>query len=144
MGFLIILLGGLQSLGLSFGKDLRSESRYLSASAENKLGSVFRHRTETGFWTAGGGSASLYGSDQFGIRSENDVLYADAYTGVALITKTDHNLSTPFQFKHDIGLGILGKTGVGIGLSYSHLSNGGLRMPNLGRDSLQIRFNFPL
>ena len=62
---------------------------------------------------------------------------------MALITNTDARLSSVFQFKHTVGVGVRDYRNVEIGVDYSHISNAGLSLPNAGRDLVQLRMSVP-
>ena len=62
-------------------------------------------------------------------------MYGYAFFGPALISATDTQLSTNFQFATDIGFGVRDReTFMSVG--YGHISNAGIKLPNKGRDYL--------
>lgn len=54
--------------------------------------------------------------------------------GIGFISDTDVYLGGHLEFNHNLYIGIKDKHDKSIGLSYRHISNAGLFMPNVGRD----------
>lgn len=127
---------------LTAGTGFKDSSRYFSVGAAKDFNAFLKSRYEIGYWKDPVNSSSVYGSYQIGLVATNKTLYADFFTGPSLITTPDARLSTPFEFKHDLGIGIVGKEKVRVGINYSHLSNAGIREPNRGRDSIQVKLVF--
>ena len=62
-------------------------------------------------------------------------VYGYAFFGPALISATDTQLSSFYQFATDIGFGVRDRdTFMSVG--YGHISNAGIKLPSKGRDSL--------
>lgn len=100
--------------------------------------SKFLYRTDIGFWTESNerNRRGLYGSFLLGYRLGSlQGFNASLKAGVAVISGIDRVLSSPFQFTEEASLGY-SKFSVGI----KHISNAGLRMPNLGRDYLFFQY----
>lgn len=62
-------------------------------------------------------------------------LYGYAFFGPALISSTDTQLSTNFEFATDIGFGVRDRYTF-MSAGYAHISNAGIKLPNKGRDYL--------
>jgi len=60
-------------------------------------------------------------------------VFGTAFTGPCLISASDNMLGSFTQFCTDFGFGIRDDKTV-LSLTYSHISNAGLKMPNHGRD----------
>jgi len=64
-------------------------------------------------------------------------LYGSAFSGVCAISTSDTQLGSLYQFCTDFGIGVRdNKTFLGV--TYSHISNAGLKLPNKGRDFLVL------
>lgn len=144
----MVLLAQLSgNLYAEFGPDINSNvylPKYFTVGYTDNLTDILNYQLEVGGWRTNIQSeqSSFYSSYQVGFVAGSP-LYARGFTGIAAITQTDSRLSSPFQFKHDVGVGIKNKRNVGIGVNYSHVSNAGLKLPNLGRDFIQLRVELP-
>jgi len=141
---LLLFLSTFESIHLSIGTDQNKQARYASVGLTDDFNGLLKARYELGYWSDKTNRSSAYGAYQIGLVASNDILYADFFTGASLISQSDSRLSTPFEFKHDIGIGVVGKNKVGIGINYSHLSNAGIKQPNLGRDLIQFKVVMPI
>jgi hypothetical protein len=56
------------------------------------------------------------------------------YQGIGLLTSTDKYLSTNYQFIEQAGIYFRGKNGSHLGPGCWHMSNAGIKLPNLGKD----------
>ena len=145
---LIVLLSQLSgNLYAEFGPDLNFglySHKFFTIGYTDKLSDIFDYQIESGGWKTSykGERNSLYTSYQIGIKTDT-IFYGRFFTGPALISTTDQRLSSVFQFKHDLGVGFKDKRNVGIGINYSHVSNANLKLPNLGRDFIQLRVEIP-
>lgn len=147
LGLMILLSQLSGNLYAEFGPDLNFSTyshKYFTIGYTDSLTEVFDFQVEAGGWktTYQGENSSLYTAYQFGIKTDTP-FYARFFTGPALISATDQRLSSALQFKHDIGIGFKDKRNVGIGVNYSHVSNANLKLPNLGRDFIQLRVEVP-
>jgi hypothetical protein len=147
IGLMVLLAQLSGNLYAEFGPDINSNTylpQYFTVGYTDKLTDILDYQMEVGGWRTDIQSeqSSFYSSYQVGFVAGRSV-YARAFTGVAAITQTDSRLSSPFQFKHDVGVGVKNKRNVGIGINYSHVSNAGFKMPNLGRDFIQLRVELP-
>lgn len=147
LGFMILLSQLSGNLYAEFGPDLNFSfysHKYFTVGYTDKLTETFDYQFEGGGWKTSyeGERSSLYTSYQIGIKTDTP-FYARFFTGPALISTTDQRLSSIFQFKHDLGVGFKDKRNVGIGINYSHVSNAGFKLPNLGRDFVQLRVELP-
>lgn len=114
---------------------------------QTSLYKIFAQKAELGVWSDvkfPGRSSSGYGAYSVGLRIEPGSLYLESYWGLCAITHTDTMLGSNFQFKNDTGIGIEDAAGRFIGINYSHISNAGILLPNLGRDFLAIKIGFSL
>jgi hypothetical protein len=66
-----------------------------------------------------------------------------AYTGPCFISNPDNQLSTRLQFCTDFGIGIRDENTF-IAVTYSHISNAGIKLPNRGRDFVTMEVGFSL
>lgn len=85
-----------------------------------------------------------FGSASIGVQPEWGPFSLYFFQGVALLSGTDKFLSTPYQFMEEAGLQWRGKDGTFIGLGLRHISNGGLRLPNIGKDFIGLSAGFRL
>lgn len=131
--------------GIGITNSLNGNIAVFSASYEDKYNHIAMQKTEFGLWTdkAKNHSGSGYGAYSLGIKVKPNSFYLEAYLGGALISDTDKLLSTHFEFMHDLGLGLQSER-KSIGLNFKHLSNAGIKKPNIGRNFLQISVKFPL
>jgi hypothetical protein len=93
---------------------------------------------ELGGWSesTAGRSKAAFGKLQIGAKPGPETgLFGYAFFGPALISSTDTQLSTNFQFATDIGLGIRDRFTF-MSCGYGHISNAGIKLPNKGRDYL--------
>lgn len=131
--------------GVGITNSLNGNIGIFSVSYEDKYNNIAMQKTELGLWTDSikNHSGSGYGAYSLGIKVKPDSFYLEAYLGGAFITNTDKLLSTHFEFMHDLGFGLQSKR-KSIGLNFKHLSNAGIKKPNIGRNFLQISVKFPL
>lgn len=116
-----------------------------SLSWEDRYNQILKQKTEFGLWTdkMKNHSGSGYGAYSLGIKVIPNSFYLEAYLGGAFVTHTDKLLSTHFEFMHDLGFGLQdGRKS--IGLNFKHLSNAGIKKPNIGRNFVQLSVKFPL
>lgn len=131
----------------SFGSDSGlhyNQHKYVTVGYSSALTSLLDQQIEIGAWAVSKEQerSAGYVAYQTGLKTKGS-LYASALSGVALITNTDARLSSVFQFKHTVGVGVRDYRGVEIGVDYSHISNAGLSLPNAGRDFVQLRMSVP-
>jgi hypothetical protein len=90
-------------------------------------------------------SASVTGfaGPSIGITMVEPTYYLKVFFGPTLITRTDNYLSSIYEFKTDLELGIYDGRNIGVGIGYTHMSNAGLVSPNHGRDFLYIKITLP-
>jgi len=141
---LLLFLSSFDSFYLSYGNDKALPARYAAIGVVDDFNGLMKTRYETGYWSDRLNRSSFYATTQIGLDAANEVIYSDFYTGVSLISQPDLVLSTPLEFKHDLGVGVVGKNKVRVGFNYSHLSNAGIRQPNFGRDSIQFKLTLPI
>jgi len=100
-----------------------------------------------GVWGAGhawvkDGNDFYYGRMGIGVAPETSPIRASFYVGPALISATDNNLSTNFQFCLEANVMILDSRNVGLGITAKHFSNAGIKEPNTGREFYGVRVIF--
>ena len=102
--------------------------------------SILKNRTDIGYWSDKNKDRkdSLFISNGFGIQPEYKNINAELYSSLAYISNPDSRLSTNFQFKHDIGIHYKMTDEYKVGIIYTHISNGGIKHPNLGRDFIGL------
>jgi hypothetical protein len=148
LGLFLLLSQLTGNIYLKFGPDSNLpyySNKYLSLGYVDNLNDFLKNQIEIGGWNTNipGQKSSLYSAYQLGYRTRSQ-LYLQFFTGVAAISNVDNRLSTNFEFKHDLGVGFKTLKDMGIGLDYSHVSNAGIKTPNLGRDFIQLRVEFPI
>lgn len=118
------------------GQELTGATKKLGLRREEEMARGIYNSLEVG-----GYSESMAGRKQAGVISAQigakpgpeTGFYGFAFFGPALISATDTQLSTRFQFATDIGFGVRDReTFMSVG--YGHISNAGIRLPNKGRD----------
>ena len=131
------------------GLDTTGFSGYVaifSAAYESPLWGLIDQKIEAGLWVdreGKGGQGSFYGGYAVGMKVHPGVVYGQFFLGVAGISNPDAYLSSVFQFTHDIGVGIEDKEGRALGLNVKHISNAGLKSPNVGRNFFMVDIKFP-
>jgi hypothetical protein len=112
---------------------------------QRPLGRALTLQSDVGLFTDSGPGrkSSLTLSQSIGPRTNIGPVHMAALWGAALVPTPDANrLSGRFQFVNDIILEVRGKNGVGFGVSYRHLSNAGIELPNKGRDMVTFRMSY--
>jgi len=147
IGMLAIMSQLYGSVYAKFGPDSNMNyynRKYIAFGYTDTITDTFDYQVEVGGWrtVVPGERSSLYSSYQLGLKTRGE-FYCHAFTGVAALSNPDNRLSSLLQFKHDIGIGFRDKRNVGIGVDYSHISNAGITLPNLGRDIVQLRVELP-
>lgn len=151
LGFILLFSSISQAyeLGLKYGVGFglpnatdNTEAKLLSFEASNELGSLLRHKLSLGAWfdphPEFSRTSAAFGAYSVGLRVEAGYLYLENYFGLALISSTDSMLSSTFEFTEEVGAGIKDNKGRFLGIEYRHFSNGGLQLPNKGRDFVLI------
>jgi hypothetical protein len=119
--------------------DKQAQARYFSAVYRDNVHDIpiFIKQTELGYikdphdintW-------SIFRS--YGVELK-DQWYFRALVGMGLVPKRGARLGGNFQFTQEIEIGHNY-----VGLGYKHISNAGIKKPNLGRDFLQMSINIP-
>jgi len=67
-------------------------------------------------------------------------IYLKLQIGAGLISKTTKKLSTNFQFTEKIGAGIVYKK-IDFGINFIHISNGGIKKPNGGKNFITLEIS---
>jgi len=109
---------------------------------------VFDKKWEIGFWSDSSGrdgaKGSAFASYSVGVEPTYEALYVNFFQGVCLISNPDSVLGGPLEFMMDFGVGLRDTVkGTALGMHYKHISNAGLSMPNLGRDTFGIQVMIP-
>ncbi len=117
--------------------------KFVSLSYEHPFTSLFDYRLEGGI-LQNNLPEPLTGfiSPSIGLSIKGEGAYAKVFFGPALVTYTDQNLNTSFQFNTDFEVGLRDKRGVELGIGFKHFSNGGITQPNYGRDILYFKVGF--
>jgi hypothetical protein len=147
--FTLVVLTGISradDINLHYGVDpFRSrDSKIFSLSHISPLFDPIPTKTELGLFTDRLNSSSGYLFQSVGIRVNPGPILAESFWGVGLISSPDNILSTHLQFTNDLNLGIVDKSGNSIGVSYKHISNAGIKSPNVGRDFLMVYWKFKI
>lgn len=90
------------------------------------------------------GNAHYYSKVGIGVEPRMKFLYLHFFQNVAFITKRDEYLSSSFQFVEEIGIGVIGLNKTSVGLNLQHFSNGGITLPNKGREVFGIQVRLPI
>jgi hypothetical protein len=103
-------------------------------------------QAEIGFWSdnATNRMSSVFTFFNIGFQVQPDPFVVYAMLGPGLISGPDELLSTNLQFNTEVGGGLRDRNGFGIDFSYRHISNGGIKLPNTGRNFVQVRLTAPL
>lgn len=127
------------------GGSPNGDSKIFGFRYETPLISGLNLGTEVGGYvdnTGNGRKGAALGKLQLGITPGPPVgIYGMAYTGPCGISSVDVLLGSNFQFCTDFGAGIR-DTETFIGVTYSHISNAGIKLPNRGRDYLVMGMGF--
>ncbi len=91
---------------------------------------------------APGTRGSLYVHTSLGLEPHLNGFYLNYQLGPAYITSPDSNLASNFQVHHELGFGLHDVRGVRIGVVLKHFSNGGMVLPNKGRNFVGLRAGF--
>jgi hypothetical protein len=107
----------------------------------------FDYRLGTGGYTdktsSPGAQSSLYGVAQLGLESRlRGGLYAGYFVGPLLLGNTDRFLGSVFQVGHSLSVGIADDRKVAIGITYRHISSGGISKRNIGRELIGLEVKF--
>lgn len=112
---------------------------------ESLLGPVIQ-QVEGGYFGDSSGhnrKGSGFGNYGVGLEANPGYFVLRSTWGVGAITSPDSMLGGPFQFNHDLLLGVKGDNGALIGVDLKHISSAGIELPNLGRDFLLIHLELP-
>lgn len=89
-----------------------------------------------------GRKGAALGKLQLGIKPGPKVgTYGSAFIGPCAISATDVLLGSPYQFCSDFGIGVR-DVETFLSVTYSHISNAGLKAPNKGRDFVVMGMGF--
>lgn len=118
------------------GQNLTGATKMLGIRSEGHMLRGVYSAFELGGYTEAmeGRKAAVFGKAQVGVKPGPETgLYGYAFFGPCLISATDTQLATNFQFATDLGFGIRDRyTFMTVG--YAHISNAGIKTPNKGRD----------
>jgi len=87
-------------------------------------------------------SAALAGY-QVGFEVTNEIFQMSVWTGPTLVSATDSDLGSYFEFNETIFFGIIDKYTNSIGIAYNHFSDAGLTQINRGRDYIGLEIKMP-
>ena len=126
------------------GQNLTGATKMLGIRSEGHMLRGVHSAFELGGYTEAteGRKPAVFGKLQLGVKPGPETgLYGFAFFGPALISATDTQLATHYQFATDLGFGIRDRfTSMYVG--YSHISNAGIKTPNTGRDYLLFGMGF--
>jgi len=108
--------------------------------------SVFKVKYEAGhiFDHRRGAKDSYFGFVGLGIQPEFGPVFINFFQNIGGITTIDKYLGGHFQFNEELGLGVKDqRTKVAMSLFYSHISNAGIRQPNMGKDFGGLKITLP-
>jgi hypothetical protein len=110
------------------------------------MNKTFLYKVEGGVFTDSnrGSKSAGYINPSIGLEVRPGWFYAQTFLGVALISATDNKLSTNYEFTHDLSLGIKDDSGKGFGVGVMHMSNAGIKKPNIGRNWFFVEIKVPL
>lgn len=115
---------------------IAKQSEFTIFETKYELGAIFDQRS--------GAKTMGFGMGGIGIEPRAGALYVNFFQNIALMSSTDAYLGSLYQFSEQLGLGIKDKnTQVGIGLTYTHISNAGIVTPNKGKDLMGIQVSIP-
>jgi hypothetical protein len=138
---------GFEKAALTDGASVSDRMYALELSRAIGAPRAMRLKAELGGWIARapGRESAQYLSAQWGYRAEMaSGLYFEAYIGPGYVTRLDTELGSHAEIFHDVNAGFIDAHGFGLAFGYKHISNGGYRQPNRGRDFGQMRFVIPL
>lgn len=125
----------------------KAEVKHFSLAYQTDLPPLFIEKTELGAWFDDNAarSSSAFISYSVGLRIKVQYIFAECLWGGALISTPDNVfLSGHIQFMQDLGIGLIDELNRTIAITYKHISNAGIQLPNKGRDALQVQVGFPL
>jgi hypothetical protein len=104
-------------------------------------GDTMYAKPQVGGWIGGAGVPSYYLSVPMGVEVwiPNTGAYCFLGVGPAWISNTDTELSSNWEFNPEFGCGLQGGFST-VGVKWVHFSNGGLKLPNQGRDMVGLFF----
>jgi len=140
-------IDGLFSVGM--GKDVLSHQNFERVGTLGvRYGKDWKVQANTGYYfaPAEGQVSSYFGSLQGGLEVVgHSGIYSQAMFGPALVSASrDSKLTGHFQFHLATGVGIKSDNGYSLALIWSHLSNAGIELPNIGRDLLTLQVIIPI
>ncbi len=137
----VALRGG----GYILGGQPNGGSKIFGLRYESPLMSGLNVATEVGGYVdnfGNGRKGAALAKLQLGINPGADSgVYGTAFTGPCGISATDTVLGSNLQFCTDFGAGVRDKDTF-IAVTYSHISNAGLKLPNHGRDYIVMSMGF--
>ena len=112
-----------------------------------RYGGAWKIQANGGYYLAlaEGERSAWMGSLQTGLEVVGDGgTYGQLMFGPAYVSQDDSKLSGRFQFHLTGGVGVKNDDGYGIGVMWNHLSNAGIKQPNMGRDMITAQLTIPI
>jgi hypothetical protein len=123
----------------------RAEVKIASLGYRDDFFWLLSYQMELGYFKDPSDSARSSGYAASGLGVEIDsYLYGSFYFGPALISCPDNLLAGNLQFNTDLTIGLKDKRGLKLGVGYKHLSNAGIKEPNIGREFVYMGLTFPI
>lgn len=122
-----------------------TEVKSFSIGHSQPISSNLKSNVELGLWSDNNSNrkSASYVSYVIGPSLDFRPLYIEPLWGVNVSSKTDSVLSTAFNFKHEFSIMLKDRDQSGLALTYTHLSNGGMKLPNRGRDFILMKIVLP-
>lgn len=133
-------------LGLLEGFSPRAQVKNFNVGYRYRLiGPLYVSLNGGAFFDAREDIATGYGFGQIGtVVHPFEWFYFENFFGPGAISQTDSRLGSHFQFGLDLGVGFREPhTKATIGVNYKHISNAGIKQPNLGRDFVMLKVGIP-
>lgn len=132
---------------IEYGQGIQDNSHLLSGGRTYSLLGVLHARSSFGGIIdkslEKGRSSTAFLNGQIGVDLQKDHLFFEGYTGPGLISSQDDRLSSPYQLFSNASLGVRA-LGLDAKVGYMHISNAGMKGPNLGRDFILFGIGLPL
>lgn len=124
--------------GLSNNDDTKGQ-RLFRVEYLDYFSDTFMYKFEEGVFNG----INMYIAGSVGLQIQSDSgIFARYFLGPSYVFNKDTRLASPFEFNHDLELGIRDKSGLEISMGLKHMSNAGLVEPNPGRDFITINLGF--
>ena len=142
----VAFAGGFAKVGGDATNRIVFNNKLITLGYQHKFFYLFDYQLEAGNFSNHGKSLpdeSYFVGSSVGVSLVQHSWYAKSFIGPALVTPTNVYLNTPIELNTDLELGLRDHRGLGMGVGYKHMSNGGVTTPNLGRDFLFLKIQLP-